>query len=210
MKKAFWQDEIPADTRRERRKQEIREKIVQAAIELFESKGCDATTLEEICERAEVSRPTFYSYYASKQELIFALGEKLWLNVARELTAHSMARSDSAAAYVEAFFKLTRQEIAKYSRLERELIRQSMNSDPSENSHMNILKALTQLFVSVYGEGRKQGGIGNRYPIDFLAEMTMGCISSVMMNWAVDETYPVDKRLKQLADLTVQMISLEK
>jgi len=50
---------------------------MEASIQLFERNGCDATTLEEICEQAEVSRPTFYSYYPSKNDLIKALAEKL-------------------------------------------------------------------------------------------------------------------------------------
>lgn len=210
MTKAFWLDEPPADSRRERRKQENREKIMESAIAMFEKNGCEATTLEEICERAEVSRPTFYSYYGSKQELIKALVEKLWLNVARELTADLLAHQASTQEYVEAFFKLTRQQIARYSRLERELIRHSMHSDPNDNSNMNLLNGLTALFIAVYGEGKKRGDIGNRYPTDFIAEMTMGCVSSVMMKWAVDEAYPVDKRLKQTTDFIVQMLALEK
>ncbi len=210
MTKAFWLDEPPADSRRERRKQENRERIIEAAIALFESQGCDATTLEEICERAEVSRPTFYSYYASKQELIKALVDKLWVSVARELTSNLLARHVSTRDYVEAFFKLTRTEIARYSRLERELILQSMQSHSDQDDNINMLNGLTALFVTVYGEGRKRGDIGNRYPVEFLAEMTMGGISSIMMQWAANEKYPVDKRLKQLTDLTLQMLALKK
>jgi AcrR family transcriptional regulator len=209
MSKTSWLEEPPADTRRERRKQEIREKIMESAISLIESRGCDATTLEEICEQADVSRPTFYSYYPSKQDLIHALVEKLWLSVAHELTEKLLTRQASTVEYVETFFKLIRTEMARYSRLERELIRFSMHSDVNTES-MNMLGVLTNLFNTVYTEGKKRGDIGNRYPVDFLAEMTMGGIAAVMTKWGVDNDYPVDKRLKQLADFTLQMIALEK
>ncbi len=209
MSKTSWLEEPPADTRRERRKQEIREKIMESAISLFETRGCDATTLEEICEQADVSRPTFYSYYPSKQDLIRALVEKLWLAVAHELTEKLLTRQAGTTEYVETFFKLIRTEIARYSRLERELIRYSMHSDVNTES-MNMLGVLTNLFNTVYTEGKKRGDIGNRYPVDFLAEMTMGGIAAVMTKWGVDNDYPVDKRLKQLADFTLQMIALEK
>lgn len=210
MSKSIWLDESPASSRRERRKQEFREKIIEAAINLFEKNGCDATTLEDICEAAEVSRPTFYSYYASKQELIQALGDKLWLSMAHELTAVTLAGRDSTAKYVDAFLKMTRNEIARYSRLERELIRQSMSDDLSNDNNMSLLNGMTAMFEAVYKEGRKRGDVGNRYPIEFLAEMTMGSISAVMMRWAVDEQYPVDKRLKQVADYIPSMLALNK
>ena len=211
MRKAFWQDEEPACSRRERRKQEIRNKIIESAITLFEAKGIEVTTLEDICETADISRPTFYSYYPSKQELILALGEKLWLNVASEVTRKAIAKDDSTRDYVESFLKVTRQEIARYGRLERELVRHSMNQETGDTSrNSTMLKTMTQLFATVYSEGRKRGDIGNRFPVDFLAEASMGCISSVMMNWAFDESYPVERRLKQTSDLIIAMLALEK
>lgn len=210
MSKAFFQEDAPAISKRERRKQAFREKIIAAAIEQFEEKGCDATTLEDICAVADISRPTFYSYYPSKQDLINAMAEMLWLNVVTELTTESLAKHESTKQFVESFFKLIRQEFNKYSKLEGELIRQSMNSDPSESNNINILEGITQLFETVYAEGRKRGDIGNRFPIDFLAEMTMGAISSVMMKWAVNQEYPIDKRLKQLATYIQSMLELEK
>lgn len=210
MSKTSWIEEFPADSRRERRKQEIREKIMAAAVSLFETQGCDATTLEQICELAEVSRPTFYSYYPSKQDLIRALVEKFWLSVARELTEQLLNQQASTREYIEMFFKLTRSEIARYSKLERELIRYSMQNDANDENSMNLITALTGMFHSVYTAGKKRGEIGNRYSIDFLAEMTMGGIATVMTKWGIDNEYPVDKRLRQLADLTLQMIALDK
>lgn len=211
MKKAFWQEEEPAVSRRERRKQEIRNKIIEAAISLFEAKGIEDTTLEDICETADISRPTFYSYYPSKNELISALVEKLWINVASEVAEKSIAKDESTQSYVESFLKVTRQEIARYGRLERELVRHSMNQgDRDDARNSNMLGLVTQLFVAVYSEGRKRGDIGNRFPVDFLAEASMGCIASVMINWALDENYPVERRLKQTSDLIVAMLQLEK
>ena len=209
--KPFWQDEAPAESRRERRKQEIRGKIIASSIELFEDHGLEDVTLEQICSSADISRPTFYSYYKSKQELIAALGEKLWINVARKVAQDSFTNQDSTTETVISFLKVTRQEITKYGRLERELIRHTMNheaNDSAQNSQM--LKALTNLFESIFKEGRKRADIGDRYPIDFLAETTMGCISSIMMNWAFDPDYPVEKRLKQMTDFILQMLLLNK
>ena len=211
VKKTFWQDETPASTRRERRKQEIRVKIIEAAIDLFESKGIEETTLEEICETADISRPTFYSYYASKHELIIALAEKLWLSVANDVTTEALTNHESTQQYIDVFFKLIRAEIVRYGRLERELVRHSMSRDPNDlNQNSTMLRALISMFTAVYAEGRKRGDIGNRYPLDFMAETSLGCISSVMVNWALDESYPIDRRLKQTADFLTQMLELTK
>ena len=208
MNTPFWQETAPATTRREQRKQEFREKIMEASIQLFEKNGCDATTLEDICEQAEVSRPTFYSYYPSKNDLIKALAEKLWLNAATNFTALFLAENQSTQDYIRSFFEMTQQQLSRYDELERDLIRQSMGGDPSDNSNMNMLSGLTSMFETVYRAGQKRGDVSSHYDTDFLAEMSMGVISTTMMKWAVDENYPIDKRLKQLSDFIVDTLSI--
>ncbi len=208
MSKIDWLQTSPAATRRERRKQEYQERILTAAIELFEDRGCEIITLEEICTLADVSRPTFYKYYASKHELIQALGEKLWLSVAQELTVQQTACHATAHDYIASFIQLIRSELDRYGNLERELIRQSMMSGPNDSSSVDMLKALTSLFYGVYEQGRANHNMSERYPIDFLAEITMGHVSTIMMNWAINDDYPVSERLDQLADLIPRILDL--
>jgi len=57
---------------RERKKARTREALIDAALELFERKGFEATTIEDIAAAAEVSPRTFFRYFESKPELIMA------------------------------------------------------------------------------------------------------------------------------------------
>ncbi len=49
---------------------------MSAAEKLFLAKGVDSTTINEIVEQAQVAKGTFYHYFASKNELLAAMGER--------------------------------------------------------------------------------------------------------------------------------------
>lgn len=57
---------------RERKKQRTRATLISAAVELMHAKGYDETTVAEIASAAEVSTRTFFAYFPSKEDILFA------------------------------------------------------------------------------------------------------------------------------------------
>jgi AcrR family transcriptional regulator len=62
---------------RDRRKRRTAEAVVAAALELFAERGFERTTIEQIAAAADISRRTFFRYFADKEELFFAEDERL-------------------------------------------------------------------------------------------------------------------------------------
>jgi AcrR family transcriptional regulator len=64
---------VPGDgpSRRERKRERTRAAIVDAAIDLFETRGYDATTVADIADAADIGTRTFFGYFATKDELLF-------------------------------------------------------------------------------------------------------------------------------------------
>ncbi|MBN2002937.1 MAG: TetR/AcrR family transcriptional regulator [Anaerolineae bacterium] len=57
-------------SRRERRKEQTRQRLLEVAERLFRTQGFDATTVEEIAETADVAKGTFFNYFESKESLL--------------------------------------------------------------------------------------------------------------------------------------------
>jgi len=53
----------PVTDRRVRRRQEVRRRVYRAAVELFVERGFDATTMDDIAERADVARATVFNHF---------------------------------------------------------------------------------------------------------------------------------------------------
>ncbi len=59
--------------RKEREKEQRREEILTAAQEVFFRKGLVPATMDEIAEKAELSKATLYLYYKRKEDLFLAV-----------------------------------------------------------------------------------------------------------------------------------------
>ncbi|MFC6987395.1 TetR/AcrR family transcriptional regulator [Streptomyces cirratus] len=62
--------------RRERNKLRVKNRIYEAALVLFTQQGYDQTTVDEITERADVARGTFFNHFQRKEDLIAEWGQE--------------------------------------------------------------------------------------------------------------------------------------
>lgn len=70
-------------SRRERKKDKTRDCIFRAAVKLFRDKGFEETTVDDITEKADVAKGTFFNYFPRKEAVLGYLSE-VWIAGAEE------------------------------------------------------------------------------------------------------------------------------
>lgn len=186
-------------SRRERRKLEVRGRINEAALNLFAGQGFELTTVEEICEAAEVARKTFYNYYNSKQDLIRELSDSMLYDETSNVIALAIEKYVSTRERLRFIFSVMANNLERYQDLERLLIHQALMDLSSENSRTGQqLGQLNAGFIHLAQEGRLLGDVTNDYSVEFIGEMIVGTMNAVIMNWIHDPAYPLFVRIDEM------------
>jgi len=116
---------------RERKKQRTRETIARAAHELFAQRGYHATTLPDIAEAADVSTRTIFSYFPSKEDILFSGFEEMKEALQRALAERPEGRG--ALETVREFIVSTHE--AEESEADQR-VRLNIESDPTLRTHL--------------------------------------------------------------------------
>jgi AcrR family transcriptional regulator len=93
-------DAAPAATLglRQRKRQQTRERLTRAAMALFLERGFEATTLDDIAAAADISRRSFFHYFASKEDVVFAWHEEITAALIEAVAARPAGESMLTAA----------------------------------------------------------------------------------------------------------------
>ena len=83
--------------RRERKKRQTRDALLQAALTLFEEQGYEHTAVREITDAVDVSERTFFRYFASKEDLVISFIRERTEVFVRSLAARPAAEEPLTA-----------------------------------------------------------------------------------------------------------------
>jgi AcrR family transcriptional regulator len=123
---------------RERKKQRTRERIVEAALELFAERGFDGTTIADIAEAAEIAPRTFFSYFPSKDDVVFYDFEETQATIASWL--QNREPGTNAIDALRAGIASGVEEIGPGDPREKQLRKRLMRENESLAAHSEHLK----------------------------------------------------------------------
>lgn len=90
---------------RERKKLQTRAAIVEVGLALFQEKGYEATTVEEIAAAVGISPRTFFHYFRVKEDLVFNLDDQAQDEAARQWVGEVLAGRKPGEGAFEAMLR---------------------------------------------------------------------------------------------------------
>lgn len=92
------------DARKERRREHVREEILDACSKVLLSRGLAGLTLTAVARELGLTKPALYHYFASKETLVFEL---IYRNLAShaDVVGHAVATATSGADALEALIR---------------------------------------------------------------------------------------------------------
>ena len=172
--------EIPV--RRDRRIARTQQLLSTALMQLVVERGFDDITVQDITDRADVSRATFYLHYRDKDELLFASMEKIYDSL---VTRHHSPTSGNSNPISEAVYcdPGDFEHVAEYA----DFYRAMLSKKGSVSFVLRVMDYLAQVMQTFLEAEAKPAGSDAqdepRIPVDLIAAFCAGAEIGVMKWW---------------------------
>jgi AcrR family transcriptional regulator len=182
-------DEQPEIGLRERKKARLRKQIIDTAIKLFRKHGYEATRIDDIVQILEISQPTFFRYFPSKDAVLREVGERGYACICERLRLELSKKAGTEERLRRLYLTMAR-EVEADKRLWQAVVL-SGAMDPVRSAELRgHEEAAVRLLREILTQGQKRGEVTRTFPVVHLAEFMEGLYNTVVRQWAVDLTGP--------------------
>lgn len=193
--------------RREKRKQEIRARIEDAAYRLFRSQGIEDTSIEQICIEADVARRTFYGYFPNKHVLLGGLGISRLYDQSEPMLQLLMQNHHSTRARLEAMIDYIESNFSSYEDIDRQLILLAPATFAEDTErHRQVGTNASTSFTRLIAAGVELGDVRSDFSAEILAAMVVGTLNMLTTSWAMNSDFPIFAKLEEARAMFEQII----
>lgn len=174
---------------RERKKARLRQEILETGLRLFRERGYENTRVDDIVQVLEISQPTFFRYFPSKDALLREVGRRAFARQAESLRTELSSKATTAQS-LRRFYET----LAEVTEVGRPLWQAVILAGAMDAVRSPELRGAEQATVSllreILAQGQKRGEITREFPVVHLAEFMEGLFNTVVRQWTVDLTGP--------------------
>jgi AcrR family transcriptional regulator len=168
---------------RERKKEHLRQQIMETATELFRKRGYENTRVDDIVQVLEISQPTFFRYFPSKEEILRQVGCEAYRHITKLLQLESSGNATTADRLLRIYETLC-QQIEGDRLLWRSIaVSGALKAIRSELRGADEAQ-LVDVLERTLAEGQRRGEITRSFPPKQLAQFMEGIGLNVFREWA--------------------------
>lgn len=185
--------------------QSTKERILDAALNIFSNKGYHDTRLDEIVSESQTSKGAIYFHFPNKERLFLALVDQFADLLERRVT-EAIEGAPPGMVRVRAALEATLDAFSKYRRPAKILLVQAVGLGTTfENKRMEINERFAHLIETYLQEAVEVGDIA---PLDteVVSHAWMGAIYNVIIRWVYTGEPDSERILQGLLPLLLKSV----
>lgn len=171
-------------------KQTSREKILQSAVQLFLGEGYEATSVNDICKHAGVSKGSFYHYFETKQVLFLSLMENWSSRVMQSVLGEPITEDSNAK---DVLIQMPYQFNMAFAAVPRgfpmlvDFWRQAMANPAIWKTAVEPYRYFMGFFMRIIEAGQQDGSIRKDIDSEILARLLVAVAMGYLLEAAFDQ-----------------------
>jgi AcrR family transcriptional regulator len=169
---------------RERKKARLREQIGEVALALYRARGYEGTTVEEICKQVEISQPTFYNYFPSKEAILAEHAMRGFGEPLKQL----LTDPSTIQLKLRRYFKNVAEQMMRDALLWHAIAISGAYNPVRNPSLLKSAETGTQVLIAVLAQAQKKGELTKDFSAERLASMLEGLMLRTGIEWGAGAT----------------------
>ncbi len=194
-----------AVSRRERKKQETKKKIVKIALYLFKKQGFNETTMEQIANEVDISKGTLYNYFPVKESII----SEYWLSSIKELKYQILEMiqllPDTKTRLLKTFKKTAVELFKSKEQIYKIYLTYWLKNLNNTSLSERMQSGFEDIFRMIIKLGHQSGDVRKDMSVEFLVKHLEVMFLNSCISWLSDpKMFPLEKTLDDTVSLFVE------
>jgi len=201
MERAITTASRPYANRRERRREETRQRLIEAALALMHEKPFDQVTVEEITELADVAKGTFFTYFPTKEHLLHAYIRDMTDEVYEFLDSLQPENAPSQWEVLRQVMLFIAQREGRSIQIARSMMVACCHSSVLREQMLEITKEATERARTGFEAGQRTGEFRTDVSAEELAHQAIRLYRLCQMEWMMERP---DQPLEQIVERVLE------
>lgn len=196
-------------SRREANKERCRKEILKASRRLFQEKGYENTMIEEVAEKANISKATLYNYFPSKDSLLMGTIEEV-TNIFQEHVKTSLQDAENSLDKIRRAMAYLIADSIPFLSVSRRILWLDANEESIMYAKSSGVK---RIFESMIEEAKEEGLLKKEIATKTIGNLLMGIYLSSQFQWSNMESMTqqeCENKVYEIFDLTMAGCRTEK